>query len=783
MTREVIAHAGDGRDATAASAPSSRLPLAKQQLDRILRGALDCGACSVAFSDRGGHVRAQARPRAAQAIDDRDEYPVRQEATAPVIVRGEEVGVLHVLGHSVPAADRVARLTATWLADVWSAAEEADSLAGEIVHTYEEIHLLDELGETLSDHVDLPTIAKLVLKAIVSTLGGTCALLELADSGARFPYAQGVLDPPTQRPVSVADSHGRELATDLRSGGSLVGTIAVWRGEDAQPFTSSDGQLLHAVGELAANVVRNAELNDQLRRQSAALYERESHLRAVLDNVDDGILTVDDGGRIASFNNAAARIFGYQVSSPVGLEFDRVVFERERESGAVITLRDPRRTGAQSTEGRSREWVGRRRDGTTFPADVTIGQMTLGASAMRIVSVRDVTEQRRLEDELARQYKEARYLADRDSVTGLLNHRAVHQRLGQELARCGRFGEQVSILIVDIDGFKLFNDTYGHPVGDKVLQHVAARLVACSRQSDVVARYGGDEFVALLPGTGREGAVAAAERIASDLTGNPYRVSAELALPIRASIGVSTYPDNGVQLNDLVASADANLYESKLRGGDIVVGEASPPDGQVAGMFGVLEGLVTMVDNRDHYTRKHSDGVTAYALEIAEALGLSDKTQRTVRIAGLLHDVGKIGVPDRILRKPGSLNEYELQVIRQHVQLGEMIVKEVPDLPDVIGAVASHHERLDGLGYPRGLKGDEIPLLGRILAVADAYSAMTTDRPYRRAKGPDEAQAELVKAAGSQLDPELVRIFIGLHALDRQATSEASERASGCLAS
>jgi HD-GYP domain-containing protein (c-di-GMP phosphodiesterase class II) len=173
--------------------------------------------------------------------------------------------------------------------------------------------------------------------------------------------------------------------------------------------------------------------------------------------------------------------------------------------------------------------------------------------------------------------------------------------------------------------------------------------------------------------------------------------------------------------------------------------------------------------------------VCEQAVAVAAELGLSGATQRCLRIAGLLHDVGKIGIPDRILRKPGSLSEDEFEIVKQHVSLGELIIKEIPNLLDVLAAVSSHHERYDGRGYPRGLKGEDIPLLGRILAVADAYSAMTTDRPYRKALTPIEARKELKRAAGTQLDPHVVTTFLSI--LDRPACAHPeSDRSSVSVA-
>jgi diguanylate cyclase (GGDEF)-like protein/putative nucleotidyltransferase with HDIG domain len=377
--------------------------------------------------------------------------------------------------------------------------------------------------------------------------------------------------------------------------------------------------------------------------------------------------------------------------------------------------------------------------------------------------------------ENARRYEEARELADLDPLTGLLNHRSFHQRLEEEIARADARSQQLSILMMDIDRFKLLNDTHGHLAGDQVLRQVASLLSAVVRRSDVLARYAGDEFVALLIGAGTAEAKAVAQRFRQALAEHPYLTPDQSAVPIRLSFGIAAFPQDGHQVNELLAFADANLYRAKRQGGDRITVGHLQGDGKHArtSAFGILEGLVTAVDNKDRYTRKHSEDVTRYALQIARAQGLSHENQRTLRIAGLLHDIGKLGVPDRILQKPGLLNDEEHAILRQHALLGEMIIKGVPNLRDVQAAVGSHHERFDGGGYPRKLQGSDIPLLGRILAVADAYSAMTTDRPYRKAMRPEEAQRELQRVAGSQLDPELVKTFLSCLAQKPPGTHDA----------
>lgn len=363
--------------------------------------------------------------------------------------------------------------------------------------------------------------------------------------------------------------------------------------------------------------------------------------------------------------------------------------------------------------------------------------------------------------ENVRRYEDAQFLAERDSLTRLLNYRGISKRLEQEVARCASSGATFGLVMIDVDNFKLFNDAYGHAVGDRALQTLARVLITSLRRSDAIARYGGDEFIAVLPDSSSEASVELVERIRSTLESTPFNVGGGRIVPIRMSYGVATYPDDGHKAAELLAAVDANLYCSKQRGGNVIT-SSGDDDFRPAlmGSFSVLDGLVTTVDKKDHYTRQHSDDVTELAVALASKMGLSVETQRSVRMAGLLHDIGKVGVPDHILRKPAELNDEERKVVRNHVTLGELIIQGIPNQEEVVGAVGSHHERYDGKGYPRGLRGENIPLLGRILAVTDAYSAMTTDRPHRKALTVGEAKAELCRVAGTQLDPELVDAFL-----------------------
>jgi diguanylate cyclase (GGDEF)-like protein len=366
----------------------------------------------------------------------------------------------------------------------------------------------------------------------------------------------------------------------------------------------------------------------------------------------------------------------------------------------------------------------------------------------------------------ARMHQAIRLAADTDPVTGLLNHRAIHDHLDRELANARLTNTPLTVAMLDLDGFKLFNDTYGHPAGDAALQAVARGLAEVCRQGDLVGRYGGDEFLAVLPGLAAHEAGAVGARLRDAVAACTLRPRRGQEVPLRISAGLASFPEDGDDRDSLVAYADARLYGSKGRGEVAALGAEQPAmvalSGRAPGLdaFSILDGLITAVDRKDRYTRAHSEEVTRLALRVGSAIGLSPDTLRSLRLAGLLHDVGKIGIPDRILKKPGRLSADEIEIMNSHPTLGDAIVASLPGMAQIRSGVRSHHERWDGRGYPDGLAGEAIPLLGRLLAVADCYNAMTTNRPYQAALSPEQALAEIERGAGSQFDPSVAATFL-----------------------
>src|SRR5215208_2439869 len=352
-------------------------------------------------------------------------------------------------------------------------------------------------------------------------------------------------------------------------------------------------------------------------------------------------------------------------------------------------------------------------------------------------------------------------LALTDPLTNLGNHRHFHERLQRELAQAEEKGEPLSLCLVDIDDFKQINDRFGHPAGDGVLGHVGKRL----RQGGEAFRLGGDEFAVLMPGLNGQQAFTAATSIVDRVAA----LDLEHIGAITVSAGLATYPVQGVGRDELIRLADSALYWAKEHGKnqvrayrpDVVeLAElrrlAAGPDR--AARYRAAASLAKAVDARDAYTGSHSERVGELAARIASRMSADAELVELIRLAGSLHDLGKLAIPEEILRKPATLTEAERLVLERHPQIGYRMLESLGVDP-VAEWVLHHHERWDGAGYPDGVFGDKIPLGARIIFVADAFDAMTSDRVYRRRLTTQDALAELQRCAGTQFDPEVVSAF------------------------
>ena len=381
-----------------------------------------------------------------------------------------------------------------------------------------------------------------------------------------------------------------------------------------------------------------------------------------------------------------------------------------------------------------------------------------------------------LHDGLARAEREAA----RDPLTGLLNHRTFHERLAEEVTRAHADGTTLSLVLLDLDHFKLVNDTRGHQAGDALLVRVAQRLQETARTHDVLGRVGGEEFAWILPHCTEMEAVEAADRARVAIHGLAIEVEGLRATTLSAGVSSTDRASSPV---DIYRLADGALYWAKAHGRDKVVSyspevvtalSASDEAAQLARSqaLSAVNVLARAVDAKDPYTQRHSERVADLSIAIATALGWQIPEIVALRTAALVHDVGKIGVPDAVLAKHEHLDEEEWRVIRAHPGLGAQIVSGVLSA-DQVSWVRGHHERHDGGGYPDGLAGEDVPLGASVLAVADAWDAMTSDRPYRPALSIDEALRRCHEGRGTQFRPEVIE------ALDRLAEAGALDQRFG----
>jgi len=371
--------------------------------------------------------------------------------------------------------------------------------------------------------------------------------------------------------------------------------------------------------------------------------------------------------------------------------------------------------------------------------------------------------------ENAQLYAQLEQRARIDVLTGLFNRRHFEEQLKEEVSRHSRYGDLFSIFMVDLDNFKTYNDAYGHPAGDILLNQIGKIVKSSVRNVDQAFRYGGDEFVVILPQTARGDAYVVAERVRGQIAGEMEKK----AIAVTCSIGLASYPADGVVADELVNVTDNALYYAKRTGGNRICLSSKilpkPPDnGGITGIdtrsdsLSVIYALVSTVEVKDPYTYGHSKKVNTYAVALAGAIGLSPDEVSKMSTAALLHDIGKIGIPDKVLNKKGKLSGEDWEAIKAHPRLGANIVGNIPQLVPCVNSILHHHERWDGGGYPEGLKDEEIPIEARILAIADSFEAMTSARPYRPALSLEQVVKELRQGAGLQFDPKLVEIFIGI---------------------
>lgn len=429
------------------------------------------------------------------------------------------------------------------------------------------------------------------------------------------------------------------------------------------------------------------------------------------------------------------------------------------------------------------------------PEDVFMLQGLAASAAVALENAKMFIERKKAESERVKLNKELMMsnrrlskLALKDTMTGLYNHQYLVEVIEAEFYRSRRYGHPLSIVMIDIDYFKSINDVYGHEFGDLVLKQFATYLRKMVRKYDVVVRYGGEEFVIISPGVDKAKVQVLAQRIFDAVSIYSFG-NQKHTVKLKLSVAVASYPDGNITKGiELINNADKILSKAKAAGGNKVfssydlakrkgAGQEIPEPTDVRFLKEKIEKLnvrgkqslvefifafAKTIELKDQYTGEHVENTVHYATSIARALKLSSEEIENIREASVLHDLGKIGISDKILHKKAKLTKKEFEAIKKHPQIAADIIRPIQFMHDIIPLVLYHHERWDGKGYPAGLKAEEIPIGARIIAVADVYQALTSDRPYRKAFSKKEALKMLKKDSGTHFDPNIVDIFLGI---------------------
>jgi diguanylate cyclase (GGDEF)-like protein/PAS domain S-box-containing protein len=577
------------------------------------------------------------------------------------------------------------------------------------------------------------------LRGFVSATVSLPALAEVAAADLPEGVRVRVEDagPAAAQPASAGiDVAGRHLAVAVEGTGGPSRLV---------PVAVGLGGLLLA-GVVALLFLESAGREQSARGELARLQVRHD---LILSAAGDGIVSAGPDGRVRFVNPAAARMLGRPAESIAGSPIADLGLP---SPDAALRAGRPESGEAEVT----------RPDGTRFAAEYTTTPLADDGTAGAVVTFRDVTARKRLEVQTLESLAAAEEMAAIDPLTGLANHRTFHERLAAEVGRATRTGRGVALVLLDLDHFKRVNDHHGHQTGDRVLEHAARVMREETRSGELIARVGGEEFAMLLPDADVGEALRAAERIRRAIAATDFPVVGRMT--VSAGVCDMSEADDAATLYRL---ADGALYWAKHRGRDRVVrwtpGEPEPLSPRdEADRLDRQQALVSVrllarvVDAKDPSTRRHSERVGDLSAEIAEELGWSAERAALLREAGLVHDVGKIVVPDAVLFAPRALSADERAIVQEHSTVGARISGEALT-PEQVGWVRWHHERWDGSGYPDGLQAEECPEGARILALADAWDVMTSDRPYSTTRmTPAEALAECRARAGSQFWPPAV---------------------------
>lgn len=601
------------------------------------------------------------------------------------------------------------------------------------------------------------------------------------------------------------------IGMPLKSGNKLIGLIYVDRPTVRTPFTSEEINLLKSLSGYASMALVNARLHNQIKERAEKLQmlnelsrtiASSTFLYTVAKQVLNYCLTVtkaDKGymflGPELEFKGGVTSTGEELESAKAGKSVSRTIIRKVLLSGKSLVVSDT----ADEKELASSASIVNLNIQSAMCVPMIVNNQVIGVvyvssdqinkqfdvkhlnilesiisqASLAVENAQLLENQRKYISDLEKamkMYQRAQEKANTDTLTGLCNHGYFMDQLNREFIMSKRYGNVFSVIFIDIDLFKEINDTYGHQAGDKVLKEVSVVIRSECRETDLGARYGGDEMAIILANTDADRAFIISERLRANIN--------KLEIPnnhekknVQASIGVAAILESDSSTKELLERVDQALYTAKENGrnrvcrwGDMKevsieqirkkIKQDSDDVSDIVSILGAVSSL------KDKTTSWHSMEMGDLAVEIGKEYNLSREQINEIKMAAVLHDIGKVGVPDSILKKEGPLNQEEWKIMRSHTKYGRDIVKRSNNLKKVSQAIYYHHERWDGKGYPEGLKGEQIPLTARLVAILDAFEAMVCDRPYRKALSFEEALQELERNAGTQFDPKLVKSIL-----------------------
>ncbi|MCX5680124.1 MAG: PAS domain S-box protein [Candidatus Omnitrophica bacterium] len=616
--------------------------------------------------------------------------------------------------------------------------------------------------------------------------------------------------------LSNDENHTKEIARELNdivgiynmvnvpivgADSSLLGCFEIANKRDRLPFDTQDIFMLQGLAASGAVALENARLLNQEKCSAVALLHERDQAKAYFDVAGVIMVAMDKDQKVTLINDKGCEVLGYVQEDIVGKNwFDTFVPEKQREDVKAV-FKKLVKGETEFVEYYENPIITKSGVERIIAWHNTVLKGDDGIMAAILSSGDDITEKRlyeegqnRMRDEVEKSNKRLKQLALKDYQTGLYNHHYLSDMIESEYYRAKRFAHPISVIMLDIDYFKSINDTYGHEFGDMVLKQFAKVLRSMIRKYDTVVRYGGEEFVVVSSVIDRPKAILLGQRILDAINLNNFGDSKH-NIKLKLSIGIASYPiDGAISGMDLINMAEKILTKAKEAGGNRAYSSSElkkARKGSPAGLefedVALLKDRINKLTKRgnqnlvesifafaktlelkDHYTGEHTENTVHYSTEIAKAMGLPLEDIESIRQASILHDLGKVGVSDKILHKKAKLTKREFEEIKRHPQIAADIIRPVQFLHDIIPLILYHHERWDGKGYPSGLIGPEIPLGARIISVADVYQALTSKRPYRKAFSEKEAIKMIKAGYGTQFDPEVVDVFMKVLAEEKR---------------